>query len=91
MLGNNFEVAHHVHISLVDDIGFLGATPAVEDILEGPYVFPPDRDKHTHILLEEAVRIFAKTVEDVISTFVTTKDFQDWWLTADENIQLSKL
>ena len=45
---------------------------------------------HTHKLLEEAARIFAKTAEDMIVTFVTTKDFQDWWLTVDENIQSSR-
>ena len=47
-------------------------------------------NKHTRLLLEEAARLFAKTAEDVIATYVTTKDFQDWWLTVDENIQLSK-
>ena len=48
-------------------------------------------DKHTCWLLKEVVRIFVKTVEDLITTFITNKYFQDWWLTADENIQSSKL
>ena len=32
-----------------------------------------------------------KRAGDDISTCVTTKDFQDWWLTANENIQSYKL
>ena len=46
--------------------------------------------KHTHLLLDEAVQLFGRTVGGVVSTFVATKDFQEWWLTANENIHLSK-
>ena len=41
MLSDRFETAHHAPISLgklLDDIGFLGATPVVKEILEGTYV-----------------------------------------------------
>ena len=93
VLSDRLEKAHNVPISLgkfLNDIGFLGATPGVKQILEGTYVYPLGMDKHTRLLLEEAALISAKTVGGVIATFVTTKDFQDWWLTADENIQSSK-
>lgn len=40
--------------------------------------------------MKEAPAIFKKTADDVVSTHVTTKDFQDWWLTANEDIQSSK-
>ena len=94
MLSERFVTAHHAPLSsgqLLDDIGYLGATPAVKEILKGTYVYPPDMDHHTRLLLEEAACLFAKTAGDVISIFVTTKDFQDWWLTANGNIQSLKL
>ena len=51
VLSKRFEAAHHDTINsgkLLDDIGYLGATPpAVEEISEGKYVFPPDMDTHT--------------------------------------------
>ena len=62
---------------LLGDIGYLGATPMVKEILEGMYVYPPDMDKHTRLLLEEAACLFAKTVGDVIATFITANDFQE--------------
>jgi len=44
---------------LFDDIGFLGDTQAVKDILEGTYVFEPDVDPVTKLLLEEAAITYA--------------------------------
>ena len=85
--------AHSAPISsgeLLDEVGFLGNTPAVQEILRGTYAYPKDMDVHTRHLLDEAARIFSKTADDVVSTFVTTKDFQDWWLTCDETTQSSK-
>ena len=76
--------------AVLDDIGQLGAGPAVQDILRGTYEYPPEMDHHTRLLLQEAAYLFAQTAEDVVSTFVTTKDFQEWWLTANEDIQSSR-
>ena len=63
ILSDRSEAAHHAPISLgkvLCDIGFLGATPAVEKILEGTFFFPLDMDKHTRLLSEEAARTFGK-------------------------------
>ena len=93
MLSDRFETAYHAPISswkLLDDIGFLGATPVVKQILEGTYVYPLGMDNHIRLLLEEVIPLFARTAVGVIASFVTTKDFQDWWLTVNENIQSSK-
>ena len=76
MLNDRLETAHHAPISLgkiLDDIGFVGATPVVKEILEGAYIYPPGMDKHTRMLLEEAAWLFTKTAGNVIATFVTTK------------------
>ena len=51
----------------------------VKEILEGTYEFPSDIDNDTLLLLEESARIF-------IAIFLTTKDFQDWWLSSDEDV-----
>ena len=93
ILSERFVTSQHAPLSsgqLLDDIGYLGATPAVKEILEGTYAYPPEMNHHTRLLLEEAACLFAKTAGDMISIFVTTKDFQDWWLTANENIWSSK-
>ena len=93
MLSEHFETSHHAPLSsgkLLDDVGYLGATPEVKEILEGTYIYLLDMDKHTHLLLEEAACLFVKTAGDVIVSFVTMKDLQDWWLTANKNIQSSK-
>ena len=63
VLSDSFEAAYHITINvgkLLDDIGFLGATPSVKEILECAYVFLTDMDQHTRLLLEEAARIFDK-------------------------------
>ena len=62
----------------------------MKEISEGTYEYPPDMDSHTLMLFEEVAGIFAETSEDIIASFVTTKDSQDWWLTLDENTQLLK-
>ena len=88
LLSEHFETSHHAPLSsgkLLDDVGYLGATPEVKEILEGTYIYLLDMDKHTHLLLEEAACLFVKTAGDIIASFVTMKDFQDWWLTVNEN------
>ena len=50
---------------LLDDTGYLGATPAVKEILEGTYVYPPGMDKHTRLSLEEAALLFAKQKQSI--------------------------
>ena len=75
---------------LLDDVGHTGDGPAVKDILRGTYDFPPDYDDASKQLCIEASRIFSKTAEDMIQTFIERETFQDWWLTANEDIQSSK-
>ena len=38
----------------------------------------------------EAAAIFSKTAESMITTFITHRYFQTWWLTSREDIQSSK-
>ena len=62
-------------LNFFGDICHLGATSAVQEILEDTQQHPPGVDEHTHILLEEVARIFIKTLDDVISNSVVTNDF----------------
>jgi hypothetical protein len=39
---------------LHQDFGFLADTNTTARVLAGTYVYPPDMDIHTHLLLEEA-------------------------------------
>ena len=58
-----FSTPQHATIGsgkFLDDIDYLCAMPAAKEILEGTYVYPLGMDKHTHLLLEEAARLFKK-------------------------------
>ena len=75
---------------LLDDVGHMGEGPAVQQILDGTYEFPEGCDPAVRQLCTEASRLFAKTAEEVVETFAKRKDFQELWLTANENISSSK-
>ena len=75
---------------LLDDVGHLGAGPAVSSILDGTYEFPPEYDDHAKAICRAAAKIFARTSEEAIDIHITRKEFQEWWLTANEDIQSSK-
>ena len=90
-----FQIAHSAPVNsgnLLDEIGLLAEKPAVQHILDGTYDYPRDWDTDTRRLMEGATAIFCHTAadDDVISTYVTTDEFRDWWLRADEDIQSSK-
>jgi len=92
-LTERFTQAHSAPITsgqLLEDVGILADTPATGQILRDEYEYPADVDPATKSLLQEASKIFAETAEDGVATFVTSKDYKDWWLTADEDIQSSK-
>ena len=78
------------HEQLHRDFGFLGDSEAVRQVLEGRYQFPPDIDKYTKLLLEEAHHLFARMSVEEVSDFVTTEDFQEFWSRANEDIQSSE-
>jgi hypothetical protein len=48
-------------------------------------------DKSTKALLQEAHHIFSWMYEEEVSYFVTTTDFQQFWLHAKEDIKSSEL
>ena len=60
--------------NLFDDIGFIGHTAAATVILEGTYVFSPDKDQATRLLLEEAAVTYAQRPPEVVATHVTVED-----------------
>ena len=61
---------------LFDDIGFLGDTVAVQQILEGSYSFPANTDPATKLLLEEAAFTYAKMSTQEVASYATREDFQ---------------
>ena len=74
---------------LFDDIGFLGDTQAVKEILEGTYVFEQDVDPATKLLFEEAAITYAAMSNEEVATYVTVEDFQHYWQKANERISSS--
>ena len=92
-LTERFTQGHSAPINsgqLLEDVGILADTPAAGQILRDEYEYPTEVDPAMKILLQEAAKIFKATAEEGVTTFVTSKDYKDWWLTADEDIQSSK-
>jgi len=91
-LENRFRLALSAPCSsgkLFDDVGFLGDTDAAQQILEGTYVFPPDTEKFTKLLLEETARTYAEMSTEEVNTHVTVEDYQYYWQRANERISSS--
>ncbi len=57
---------------------YVGDTTATQQILEGTYVFSPDTDPATRLLLEEAAITYASmsTDTDEVLNYVSVSDFQ---------------
>jgi hypothetical protein len=78
------------HPQLLADVGFTGDGPAVEQILNGTYEFPPDTEPYTKLILTEACALYCSLGEDGIVDLVKRQDFQDFWLHAREKTESSK-
>jgi hypothetical protein len=72
------------------DFGFLADTVATDRVLQGTYAYPTSMDPYTKLLLQEAHHIFLRMSEEEVVDFVTTMDFQHFWLHAKEDIQSSE-
>jgi hypothetical protein len=69
------------------DFGFLADKAATDRVLQGTYAYPTSMDPYTKLLLQEAHHIFSRMSEEEVVDFVTTTDFQHFWLHAKEDIQ----
>jgi hypothetical protein len=63
---------------LLDNRGHLSNTQYALDILEGNYTFPPDTDKWTAKILEEAHHTIALLVDKKIDTTISVSNFQGY-------------
>ncbi len=59
---------------LLEDIGHLGKTQWALDILNGSHAFPPDTDKWTIKILQEAHHMYKLLNSGTIKTTVSIKD-----------------
>ncbi len=70
---------------LFDDLGFMGDTECAQKILKGMYDYPPDINKWTKKILQEAHFTFSQKMSGIeIATMITTEDFQNYWQRVDE-------
>lgn len=69
---------------LMDYVGLLGEKPAVKEILNGTFIFPPGTDRWTIAIMHEACNIFQKMSPEDIVDLVSKDDFQEYWTTARE-------
>jgi hypothetical protein len=59
------------------------------DVLDGTYTFPPDTDKWSRKILEEAHHTYALLADKKIPSTITTSNFQEYWQKANEKISSS--
>jgi hypothetical protein len=91
-LSQRFRLAHSAPCyqgQLFDDLGFMGDTECAKMILEGTYDYPPDTDKWTKKILQEAHITFSQLSGIEIKTMITTEDFQNYWRRVDERTSSS--
>jgi hypothetical protein len=74
---------------LFDDLGFMGGTVCAQQILKRTYDYPPDTHIWTKQILQEAQISFSQMSGCEIATFITTKDFQEYWQQVDEQTSSS--
>jgi hypothetical protein len=76
---------------LLSDVGIAGNGPAMLQVLQGTYDFPPGTDEYTKLFITEAVALYHDLGgEDGVADFVTRSDFQQFWRTAKEKTESSK-
>ena len=85
-IGERYRLAYSAPImsnaKLLQDVGFTGDGPAVQEILEGTYNFPPETDEYTKLLCTEAAVLFCSLGGDGVADWVRDSDFQHFWLHA---------
>jgi hypothetical protein len=62
------------------NFGFLASTVLADQVLQGSYIYPKNMDTHTKPLLQEAQHIFHRLSKEEVVDFVSTTDFQSYWL-----------
>jgi hypothetical protein len=75
--------------TLLDNIGHLGNMQCALNILDGSYAFPPDTDKWTIKILQEAHHTYKLLNSGTIKTTVSIEDYQEYWQRSDEAISSS--
>ena len=86
-LSQRFCLAHSAPCyqgKLFKDLGFVGVTECNQKILEGTYDYPPDTDKWTKKILQEAQFTFSQMSGTEIAMMITMEDFQNYWQQVDE-------
>ena len=63
--------------------------PKVEDLLHGEYNFPDDCPELARVLSRAAFKISKGKGYKESTTSITSKSFQDWWKTPNENTRSS--
>jgi hypothetical protein len=72
--------------TLLDNIGHLGNAQCTLNILDGSYAFPPDTNKWTIKILQEAHHTYILLNSGTIKTTVPLEDYQEYWQRSDEAI-----
>jgi hypothetical protein len=74
---------------LFKDFGYTANTPAARQVLDGTYSYPVEMEFYTKLLLQEAHLLYLKMSKQEVENIISTKEFQQYWRRANENIQSS--
>ena len=75
---------------LLEHVGLMGEKPAVKQILNGTFDFPPGTDRWTIAIMKEACTVFQHMSPEGICELVEREDFQEYWSKAKEKTSSSK-
>jgi hypothetical protein len=74
---------------LFDNLGSMGDTECLQQILEGAYDYPSNTDIWTKKILQEAQHTFSRMSGEEIAITISTADFQQYWRRVDERTSSS--
>ena len=74
---------------LFKDFGYTANTPAARQVVDGTYNYPEGMEFYTKLLLQEAHLLYLKMSKQEVENIISTKEFQQYWRRANENIQSS--
>ena len=74
---------------LLDNLGWVGDGPRMQDAIEGKYEFPENCPPDARTICEQAKILHEKVSEDTINVVIRTDIFQRWWRNARKDTQSS--
>ena len=74
---------------LLEDLGWVGNGPRMQDVIEGKYEFPENCPPEARTICEQARILHEEVSENALNVVIRTDLFQRWWRNTREDTQSS--